>query len=149
MAEVVFRSTQHLNEADLRAMAVFLKSLPPEPATAPAGSEAPAASRARGGAIYERQCAQCHGDDGQGAPGAYAPLAGNRAVTLNSPANVVRMVLDGGFTPTTAGNPRPYGMPPFAHSLDNADIAAVVSYIRNAWGNRASQVSPLDLMRYR
>src|SRR5690606_6598980 len=114
--------------------------------------EAPEPSAAlldRGRKVYEAHCADCHGDEGEGAAGAYAPLAGNRAVTMASPANVVRMVLDGGFTPSTAGNPRPYGMPPFAHSLGNDDIAAVVGYIRNAWGNQASPVSPLDLMRYR
>ncbi|NLD69285.1 MAG: c-type cytochrome [Limnobacter sp.] len=149
MAEVVFRSTQHLDEADLQAMAVFLKSLSPQPVAVDEAPEPSAALLDRGREVYEAQCANCHGDEGEGAAGAYAPLAGNRAVTMASSANVVRMVLDGGFTPSTTGNPRPYGMPPFAHSLDNADIAAVVSYIRNAWGNRASQVSPLDLMRYR
>ncbi len=149
MAEVVFRSTQHLSEADLRAMAVFLKALPPQPAAADDGAEPSAASLEQGRAVYEAQCAQCHGDEGEGAPGAYAPLAGTRAITMASSANVVRMILDGGFTPSTTGNPRPYGMPPFAHSLGNADIAAVASYIRNAWGNQAAQVSALEVMRYR
>ncbi len=80
---------------------------------------------------------------------AYVPLAGNRAVMLASPANLVHVVLGGAFAATTAGNPRPFGMPPFATVLADEDIAAVLSYIRNAWGNRASAVQPQDINRYR
>ena len=120
MAEVVYRSTQYLSEEDLRAMAVFLKSLPG------AGEEVTRDDRTasdqdplfrRGARLYERECAQCHGDKGEGAPGAYAALAGNRAVTMDVPANLIRVVLSGGFLPATAGNPRPYGMPPYAHVM--------------------------------
>ncbi len=63
---------------------------------------------------------------GEGAPGIYPALAGNRAVTLVSPANLVRVVLEGGFAPSTTGNPRPCGMPPFATVLSAADTAAVL-----------------------
>ena len=55
--------------------------------------------------------------------------------------NAIRMVYVGGFPPSTRGNPRPYGMPPFAHVLSDAEVAAVVTYIRGAWGNKASAVS--------
>jgi len=48
-----------------------------------------------------------------------------------------------------AGNPRPFGMPPFAHVLDEADTAAVVSYVRGAWGNGAAPVTPLEVLRWR
>ncbi|HEV7802931.1 MAG TPA: c-type cytochrome, partial [Burkholderiales bacterium] len=61
----------------------------------------------------------------------------------------VRVVLSGGFLPATAGNPRPYGMPPFSHRLDDAEIAALVSFIRNAWGNSAEPVSQLQVMHSR
>jgi mono/diheme cytochrome c family protein len=99
--------------------------------------------------IYERECVDCHGREGEGAPGAYPALAGNRAVTMNVPANVIRVVLSGGYLPATAGNPRPYGMPPFAHVLNDHDIAAVVSYVRASWGNAASPVTQLQVARYR
>jgi mono/diheme cytochrome c family protein len=56
--------------------------------------------------------------------------------------NPVRMVLNGGFPPGTQENPTPYGMPPFAQSLSDDEVAAVVTYIRAAWGNRGSAVSP-------
>jgi mono/diheme cytochrome c family protein len=58
-------------------------------------------------------------------------------------------VLGGGYAPSTAGNPRPYGMPPFGQALTDAEAAAVVSYIRNAWGNSGNLVSPVDVNRYR
>ena len=75
------------------------------------------------------RCAACHGANGEGGAGAggmaYAPLAGNRKVTLRSSANLLHVILNGGFPPTTAGNPRPYGMPPFGASLKDAEIAAM------------------------
>ena len=63
--------------------------------------------------------------------------------------NPIRMVLNGGFPPGTAGNPRPYGMPPYRSMLNDNEVAAVVSYIRNSWGNSAGLVSPVEVDRYR
>jgi mono/diheme cytochrome c family protein len=150
MAEVVFRSTQYLNDADLTAMAVFLKELPQAGPHRRRESEPPdPAVRSLGERLYGERCAGCHGKQGEGAAGAYAPLAGNRAVTLPSATNVLRVVLNGGFPPATAGNPRPYGMPPFAHELNDAELAAVISHVRSAWGNDAPAVSALDVLRAR
>ncbi|MGZ8255626.1 MAG: c-type cytochrome [Burkholderiaceae bacterium] len=150
MAEVVFRSTQYLSEADLRAMGVFLKSLPQTAAAAPREVSAPAGeSLERGRSVYRAKCEGCHGPEGEGARGAYPALAGNRSVVMDPPVNVVRAVLSGGFQPATAGNPRPWGMPPFGHVLDDADIAAVVTFIRNQWGNRATAVSENQVQRLR
>ena len=60
-----------------------------------------------------------------------------------------RQVLDGGFAPATAANPRPHGMPPFGQLLNDNDIAMLVSYIRNSWGNEAGGVTPLEVKRAR
>ena len=150
MAEVVFRSTQHLDDGDLRSMAVFLKSLP-QTATPARNATTPPAGPAleRGREVYRVQCEGCHGPRGEGARDAYPALAGNRSVVMDQPANVIRAVLSGGFQPATEGNPRPWGMPPFGHVLDDADIAAVVTFIRNQWGNRAAAVSSIDVQRMR
>jgi len=149
MAEVVLHSTQHLTQPDLLAMAVHLQSLP-QAETPPSRGDAPTpAQLQRGAGIYETRCAHCHGDEGQGRSRAYVPLAGNRALLHDPPANLVRVVLGGAFPASTAGNPRPFGMPPFATELADEDIAAVLSYIRNAWGNRAAAVQPLDVQRWR
>lgn len=151
MADVVFRSTQHLDDADLQAMAVYLKSLP-EPAAAAATTSAPGERRdarvmERGSKVFDQRCAYCHGDVGQGAEGAYPPLAGNRAVLMDSAANLIQIVRHGGFLPATTGNPRPYGMPPFSQVLDDSDIAAVLTFVRGSWGNDAPPVTARDMMR--
>ncbi len=159
MAEVVFRSTQHLSEADLRAMAVYLQSLgpsTPSPSTSPISPARPPMpsstidARASADAkLYDDHCADCHGKQGEGSGGRHPPLAGNRAVTLAAPNNVVQVILHGGFAPATSGNPRPHGMPPFGHVLDDAAVAAVASYVRRSWGNAAGEVSTLEVMRLR
>jgi len=149
MADVVHSSTQFLSDADLRAMTQFLASIP-------ASDDAPAVAKmaddavlARGGRVYASECAACHGDQGQGVAGIYPALAGNRAVTLPSHNNLVQVIRLGGFPPTTAGNPRPFGMPPYGHLLGHDDIAAVTTFIRQSWGNSASAVSPLDVLQVR
>jgi len=151
MAEVVQHSTQYLEPSDLRAMAVYLKSLPPAPGDSDPRElpHAAAAVLERGAKIYADRCASCHGDQGQGVPGAYPALDGNRAVTMPVTANLVQVVLNGGFAPATRGNPRPFGMPPFAPVLSDADVAAVLTYLRSAWKNRAAPVSELTVAQQR
>ena len=146
MSEVVFNSTQYLNDADIRAMAIYLKSLSQgsPPATETSGMPAPESSLllAFGETVYAKHCASCHGADGHGMPPDYPPLAANPSIQMQSAVNPIRMVLNGGFPPGTPGNPEPYGMPPFAQTLSDDEVAAVVSYIRGAWGNEGSTVSP-------
>ncbi|MDM7942088.1 MAG: cytochrome c [Hydrogenophaga sp.] len=149
MAEVVLHGTQHLSDADLRAMAVFLQALPPHE-TPPATVEAADPQQiVRGEQLYAQQCAQCHGDSGEGSAGVYPRLAGNRAVTQDTPHNVVQAILGGGFAPATAAHPRPYGMPPYRTLLNDEEVAAVATYLRQSWGNRAGAVSGLAVQRMR
>ncbi|MDE2085982.1 MAG: cytochrome c, partial [Xanthomonadaceae bacterium] len=149
MADVVRNSTQYMSEADLRAMATYLRALPARgPAPAPAAF-AQATGHAQGGELYAQQCAACHGKQGEGVPGIYPPLDGNGAVTEPSAADAVRSVLLGGFAPATAGDPRPYSMPPFAQQLSDDEVAAVVNYIRQSWSNRAGAVWPAEVGRLR
>ena len=149
MAEVVFRSTQYLAPADAEAMAVYLQSLPLRPAAKVAAPERWPAQLEVGRKLYRQHCAACHGQQGQGVPGAYPALAGNRAVAIAQPANLVHIVLSGGYAPATAGNPRPHGMPPFRQQLSDEEVAAVLSYVRDSWGQGAGPVSSLDLLRDR
>jgi mono/diheme cytochrome c family protein len=153
MAEVVFRSTQYLNDADVAAMTEFLKSLPQTPPHAPASPAIDKDAFAHGAALYKDRCAACHGANGEGGSSpqgvVYVPLAGNRKVLLESPANLIHIVVNGGFPPTTAGNARPYGMPPFGPSLKDDEIAVLATYVRAAWGNAAPPVSALDVLEGR
>ncbi|MBL0918998.1 MAG: c-type cytochrome [Hydrogenophaga sp.] len=157
MADVVRHGTQHLPEAELRAIATYLKELPREPV---ARDDEPAEPRLLllGARVYEQRCAQCHGEQGEGAwaegapldgPWAFPSLAGNRAVTQASPINLVRWVLDGGYGPGTVAHPQPWGMPPFRSQLTDEEIAAVASHVRQAWGNRAGGVSALQVQQLR
>ena len=149
MAEVVFHGTQHLSDADLRAMALYLQSLPRRETSAPRQDVVLAAGTLEAGArLYRAHCAECHGERGEGR-GPYAALAGHRSVTMADPANLVKLIIHGGFAPTTPGNPRPWGMPPMGHALDDTEIAAIASYVRQAWGNQAPGVLPLDVLQLR
>jgi mono/diheme cytochrome c family protein len=166
MAEVVRQSTQHLPPADLRAMAVYLQSLPSraaEPAdTPPTAVDDP--RRLQGAKLYADHCATCHGDSGEGgqldqlrqlqgelpAGRLVIPaLAGNRLVTMQPPANLVRAIALGGFGAATAADPRPFGMPPYAHVLSDEQIGAVATYLRSSWGAQAAPVSSADVARWR
>jgi mono/diheme cytochrome c family protein len=161
MAEVVASSTQHWQADDLLAAATYLKALPlnaaPATAAAPlraADQQAQQRTLQQGAALYRQHCAQCHGERGEGqrttaGAAAYPALAGSRAVTSREAANLVQLIASGGFLPSTAGNPRPFGMPPFAHLLSDADMAAVATFIRQSWGHQASAVSALDVLRIR
>lgn len=149
MARVVSGSLQHLVPDDLRAMAVYLKALPG------AGTPAPKPSRARepagavtldlGERLYRERCEECHGASGEGGPPHWPALAGNRTLAQASPVNAIRAVLHGGFAPATAGNPRPYGMPPFGPELDDREAAALVSWLRATWGRGASPVDAREV----
>jgi len=154
MAQVVHDSLQYLTAPDVRAMAVYLKSLLPKGDA----SEAPPMRTTEmqgkalydaGARLYDKWCAECHQSNGAGMPPAYPPLANNQSIAMEFPANPVRLVMFGGYPPATRGNPRPYGMPPFAQTLSNDEIAAVVTYIRQSWGNRAAPVSPADVDKFR
>ncbi|WP_373991442.1 cytochrome c [Duganella sp. BuS-21] len=152
MAEVVRESLQHLNDGDIQAIALYLQSLPPE-AKPPAyerdsGAQA-VAYLAEGAKLYDKHCVDCHGANGLGKPPAYPPLAGNQGLTMDHAVNPIRIVLNGGFAPATAGNPRPFSMPPFGHALSDMETAQVVSYLRSAWGNNAPPVNSTDVNRYR
>jgi mono/diheme cytochrome c family protein len=147
MAGVVLGSTQYLSPDDLGAMAQYLKELPP--VTTSASPVADATGSPAGAKLYEQHCAGCHGIKGDGVPNAYPALAGNRAVTMAQTANLVQIVLHGGYAPATQGNPRPFGMPPFVLVLNDTEIAAVLTHLRQSWGNQASGVSGVDVNRIR
>jgi mono/diheme cytochrome c family protein len=145
MAEVTYNSLQYLTEADTRAMAVYLKSLADRSApdrSPPSTTAAESSLLLRlGQTIYADKCASCHGTQGEGKPPHYPPLAANQSIEMVSAVNPIRMVLNGGYPPGTAANPMPHGMPPFAQSLSDDEVAAVVTYIRVSWGNRGTAVS--------
>jgi mono/diheme cytochrome c family protein len=148
MAEVVLHGTQYLTDADAQAMAIYLKALPQVKAT-PASKAVALTGLTAGAKLYETHCADCHGLQGQGRANAYPALAGNRAVLMDNANNLIHSVLGGGFATVTKGQPRPFGMPPFMLQLNDGEIAAVLTYVRNAWGNQASALTEFDINKLR
>ena len=143
MAEVTYHSLQYMTDEDVRAMAVYLKSLPPkgEQRAEPQAQMVAPGTMELGRKVYAANCAMCHGDEGKGFPPGFPPLAHNQSIEMASPVNAIRMILNGGYAPATHRNPRPYGMPPFAHLLNDEEVAAVATYIRVAWGNGGTPVT--------
>ena len=150
MAEFVQYSGQYLTQADALAIATYLKSNIKPSARAGTQPNAPlAASSPAAQTLYKTHCATCHGDNGEGKARTYPALAGNPAVVLAQPDNLIQMALYGGYGPSTAGQPRPYGMPPYLFTLNNQQIADVLNHIRSQWGNQAPAVSPMQVDRAR
>jgi mono/diheme cytochrome c family protein len=154
MAEVTFNSLQFMSDEDVRAMAVYLKSLPADQGPASDPAEAPARADisqaySEGRRIYAARCAGCHGAEGRGKLPHYPPLARNQSIGMGSAVNPIRIVLNGGYPPGTRRNPMPYGMPPFAQDLNDNEIAAVVTFIRTAWGNRGAPVNAREVNQLR
>ena len=160
MAEVVRNSTQYLTPDDAQSMALYLQTLTPTSPTSPtspttassvpsAGVNARPKDFALGERLYEKHCAQCHGKSGEGVADAYPALAGNRAVLLRDTHNLVQVVLHGGYGPSTPGKPQPFGMPPYQLILNDTEVAAVLSFIRNAWGQSAAPLSEFDINKIR
>lgn len=150
MAEVVGESLQYVADTEVQAMAVYLKALPTntqsgDTAATPAKYEIPPPILAAGKDLYEKNCADCHGKEGEGHDPEAPPLAGNRAVTMPAAVNSIRMILFGGYSPGTAGNPRPFGMPPYSLTLSDEEIAEILDYVRTSWGNAASPIVGEDV----
>src|SRR5712671_1255242 len=148
MAEVVANSTSKMSDADVRAIAVYLKDLPagvPEPVVAPP----PQAEMAAGKAIYAHACVACHEADGSGAPRIYPPLPGNANLQSADPSSTLRIILDGAQTVTTPRAPNTGSMPAYAKQLSDQQIADVTNYIRNSWGNAAPPVTPAQVKKAR
>jgi mono/diheme cytochrome c family protein len=148
MAEVVVNSTSKMSDADVHAIAVYLKDLPagaPEPAVTPP----PPGAMTAGAAIYAHACVACHETDGSGAPRIYPPLPGNANLQAADPSSTLRIILDGAQTVTTPRAPNAGSMPAYARQLSDQQIADVTNYIRNAWGNAAPLVTPAQVKKAR
>ncbi len=146
MLEKVTGSTARMTAADRQAIAAYLKSLPPHALGQVLPSSAP--QNLRGQAIFTARCVACHKPqsatpDGSAALPDYPQLAADTLVMGRDPTTVLHVILQGGPSladPSQHKKP----MPAFA-KLSDGDIADVASYIRNAWGNRASPVSATDV----
>jgi ubiquinol-cytochrome c reductase cytochrome b subunit len=124
------------------AMANALEQSAPSSSAAPGGGGTNAAAIAAGQKIYTASCSSCHGATGAGVPGTFPPLAHNPAVTAADPKEIIHIVAYGRSGPLQVNGQTFNGqMPAWSGTLSNADIANVITFIRNSWGNSASAVS--------
>jgi alcohol dehydrogenase (quinone), cytochrome c subunit len=146
MNAVIANSTRHLTTADLRAIAIYLRSITGAdyPGAAVSGATAQA-----GEPIYERHCRECHGASGRGGIFDGPPLAGSAIVQGKDSSSLVNVILHGSDKPPGIGSPAWEEMPAYAQELDNDEIAALANFLRGSWGNQAAPVTPESVARQR
>ncbi|MDR5760226.1 cytochrome c [Caballeronia sp. LZ035] len=159
MTSVINNSTQHLDDADIAAMAQYLKTLPAAGGTgAPAYSYDPRATRVSlarpaasdaGARVYTAYCMHCHGVDGRGFAPMLAPLAGNPNVLEKDASSLINVTLNGTEDIVLQGVPAPYPMPRYAPVLNDRQIADVLTFVRGAWNNNTPAVAPEDVAKMR
>lgn len=141
MNNVILNGTQHLSDVDLKAIAMYLKSLTPIE-TAGGPSAAPEILQA-GETLYNVNCGTCHQPNGLGADEAGPRLAGSLVVQASDAASLINIILYGPDLP----DPAPAGhkwrpMESYGDELSDEDVAALASYIRSAWNNKGGAVMP-------
>ena len=145
MAEAVMDSTSHLSDADLKAMAIYLKDLPAAGAAKPQPLPPESATMKTGEALYADNCEACHTREGAGIPKLFPALKGSPLVQSEKATGLIHVVLEGSRSAGTDGAPTAPAMPTFDWRLNDAQVAAVLTYIRNSWGNAAPAVTPEDV----
>jgi mono/diheme cytochrome c family protein len=139
MADVISYSTSFMNDADRRAIAVYLKSQPASPI--PDSSAPNAAAMRRGAEIYSDACSSCHLDNGIGQSRLFPPLGKDAMLQQPDPTGLEHLILAGTQIGVNASRPSALSMPSFAWKLSDQEIADVSTYIRNSWGNSALDVT--------
>jgi mono/diheme cytochrome c family protein len=167
MAEAVEHSLRHLTEDDLRAIAAYLKTVPPvadpslsrpaydwtearpvavtayETGNGPMQADLANATTTDGAILYNGACATCHGIDGAGTPdGAFPSLTANATVGASDPANLVLTIASGVDRESANGHAF---MQTFGEELTDAQIAAVATYVTSRFGNPAVTVDAGDV----
>ena len=147
MNEVIVNSLMKLDAADVRAMAVYLKSLPAGGAYAgePVAPEVVTA----GADLYEEHCEECHGESGRGGMFGGPPLAASPIVLADDPASLLNVILHGPQIPKQVSFGQWETMKAYGEALNDAQIAAVANYVRGSWKNRARAISPEEVAAQR
>ncbi|MBF8724235.1 cytochrome c [Pseudomonas guariconensis] len=149
MSDVVEHSMQYMSDADLSAIARYLKTLPPvNPDDKPFQEDRQVADALwkgddakPGAALYVDNCAACHRTDGKGYARVFPALAGNPVLQGEDATSLIHIVLEGGTLPATQTAPSTFTMPAFAWRMNDQQVADVVNFIRSSWGNQAAAVT--------
>jgi mono/diheme cytochrome c family protein len=156
MNDAIVHSTQYLSEADLNAIAAYLKTLAPTTNSPSSFKADPGTANAlqdgvhltRGAELYADNCAGCHRTDGLGYAQVFPRIAGNSTVLTGDPSSVIRLILQGSQLPATRSAPSELAMPGFGGRLSDEEVAQLATFVRRSWGNeaptvRATQVSAI------
>lgn len=157
MKDVVIHSTQGMTDADLKAIAAYLKTLPPGPVDSVsyiADNKTAADLKAgttinRGAELYLDNCSACHHSNGKGEDATFPAIAGNPSVLAGDPSSLIRLILAGGAMPSTSTAPSNLGMPGFAWRLSDQEVAQLVTFIRQSWGNAAPAADSASVTKIR
>jgi mono/diheme cytochrome c family protein len=158
MMDAFNNSTQYLTDYDVGAIAHYLKSLPPSSGN-PANNYVydPKTTdylrgverKPLGAQQYLKNCVWCHGYDGKGQGNQLAALAGNPNVIDADAASIINIILNGAGRVVKDEMPDSYRMSSFRVLMSDADVAAVASFIRSGWGNKAPAVQEKDVSELR
>lgn len=150
MYTVTHFSTSAMDPQDVTAIATYLltgkdgtliaASAPPAPLPQAAAPE-PGSPMAKGRFTYMASCAGCHGMNGEGIPNVSPAMKGNATLAMDNPQPLIGVVLNGTPTQIFTNGERMYAMPPFAHRMDAATIADLVTWLRAEWGGHAAPVT--------
>lgn len=158
MTSVVEHSTSYMSDADLKAIAAYVKFLggnPPAPAaqaTAISPTEAKltaAKNLSEGERLYLDNCGACHFVTGKGAPGIFPELDQATIVNAGDPGGLIHTILAGAQQPSTAKAPSTLAMPGFAKRLSDDEVAKLATFIRQGWSNKASAVTAEEVAKVR
>ncbi len=159
MADAFNNSTQYMTDDDLKAIAHYLKSLPGDPRrdgepwhydeSANEALALPKRLDVPGAQTFAARCSACHGMDGRGQAPWIPPLAGSASSMTQHGASSINVTLNGSARIVADGVPDAYRMPSFRNQLSDREIAEVLSFIRESWGNRGGAVKDEEVKELR
>jgi mono/diheme cytochrome c family protein len=147
MGEVVDLSTSKMTAEDVRAIAIYLKDVAGQALENNTSADKDVVTA--GAAIYQDLCSACHASDGKGSPNLFPNLSEAATVSASDPATVLRVILQGAQSVATDHEPTGPAMPSFGWQLSDAQVAAIATYVRDQFGNKASPVGESDVRKAR
>lgn len=149
MAEAINASFQYFHDDDLVAMANYVKSLPDHGVEKPKPIDAANPQMINGKKVFIDNCIACHDINGEGISSMIPAFKNNGTIQGQSSESMTHILLNGSKGGITRFNPTGAAMPAFAWKLTDTQIADVLTYIRNEWGNAAQAVSPKEVKEMR
>lgn len=149
MAEAINASFQYFHDDDLVAMANYVKSLPDHGVAKPKPIDAANSQMVNGKKVFIDNCIACHVINGEGISSMIPAFKNNGTIQGLSSESMTHILLNGSKGAITRSNPTGAAMPAFAWKLTDTQIADVLTYIRNEWGNAAQAVSPREVKEMR